>query len=230
MCVRRMTSRSPTSMPWALRFWRNVSRVEPGPGSTIARWPCDSRSAAAMVCGRPVQRLSSVVIEGMAADSLSQLVNICPVHPRPLSGLLFGLAGWRCKAGATRAPTLPELLAVLGGHALPALVHALFDSPPNIGARRAMAAPSAKEDAAQRQKSQRLPEGDLAPAKERRQQPLPQIHHQFAADGDKYRDRQDRQRSNENPFSFHVVFLISSQIRRECFAIVRADAAPHSVC
>src|SRR5260370_10013434 len=148
MCVRRMTSRSPTSMPWALRFWRNVSRVEHGPGSRMARWPSDSRSAAAMVCGRPVQRLSSVVIEGMAANSLSQLVNICPVPPRPLSGLLLGLAGWRCKAGATRAPTLPELLALFGRHALPPFVHALFDSPPHIGAGRAMAAPSPEEDAA----------------------------------------------------------------------------------
>src|SRR5260370_36865620 len=149
----------------------------------MARWPSDSRSAAAMVCGRPVQRLSSVVIEGMAANSLSQLVNICPVHPRPLSGLLLGLAGWRCKAGATRAPTLAELVALFGRHALPPFVHslpdALIDSPPHMGARRAMAAPSAEEDAAQRQKSQRLPESDLAPAEERRQQPIPKWPHCF---------------------------------------------------
>src|SRR5260370_30719385 len=112
-----------------------------------------------------------------AANSLSNRVHICAVHPRPLSGLLLGIAGWRCKAGATRAPTLPELLAVLGGHALPALVHALFDSPPHMGAGRAMAAPSAEEDAAQRQKSQRLPEGDLAPAEERRHQPIPKAQH-----------------------------------------------------
>src|SRR5713226_2452221 len=94
-----------------------------------------------------------------------------------MASLLLRFAGWRSKAGATRAPTLAELLALLGGHALPALVHALFDSPPHIGARRAMAGPSAKEDAAQRQQSQRLPEGDLAPAEERRQQPIPQVQH-----------------------------------------------------
>src|SRR5216684_4524114 len=75
---------------------------------------------------------------------------------------LLGFAGWRCKAGATRAPTLPELLALLGRHLVPALVHALaytlIDAPPHMGARRAMAAPSAEEDAAQCQKSQGLPE------------------------------------------------------------------------
>jgi hypothetical protein len=41
---------------------------------------------------------------------------------------------------------------------------------------------SAKEDPAQRQKPQALPKGDLAPAEERRQQPIPQLHYQFAAD------------------------------------------------
>ena len=73
-----------------------------------------------------------------------------------------------------------------------------------------MTTPSAEEDAAQRQKSKRLPEGDLAPAEERRQQPVPQMHHQFAADEDKNRDRQDRQWSHPNPFLIHVEFLTLS--------------------
>ena len=47
-----------------------------------------------------------------------------------------------------------------------------------------MASKSAEEDPAQRQKSKRLPEGDLAPAEERRQQPIPQLPHDLAADED----------------------------------------------
>src|SRR6266403_604948 len=111
-------------------------------------------------------------------------------HPPAKMALLpLGISGWGFKARATRAPTLAGLLALLGCHLPPALVHSLpntlVDSSPNIGARRAMTAPSAEEDAAQRQKSQGLPEGDLAPAKERRQQPIPQVQHQFAAEEDK---------------------------------------------
>src|SRR5207249_5395153 len=50
-----------------------------------------------------------------------------------------------------------------------------------------MTTPSAEEDAAQRQKSKGLPEGDLAPAEQRRQQPIPKVQHYFAANGNKYR-------------------------------------------
>ena len=106
-----------------------------------------------------------------------------------IASLLLGIGGWRFKAGATRAPTLAELLALLGRHPLPALVHSLpntlIDSPPNMGARSAVTTPTAEEDAAQRQKSQGLPEGELAPAEQRRQQPIPQVQHYFAADEDK---------------------------------------------
>src|SRR5713226_7451062 len=131
-----------------------------------------------------------------------------------MASLLLGFAGWRSKASATRAPTLAELFALLGRHLLPALVHplpnTLIDSPSDIGARKAMGTPASEEDPAQRQKSQRLPERDLPPAEERRQQPIPQVQHDFAADGDKYRDRQDRQRSKDNPFLSHVQFLMLS--------------------
>ena len=73
-----------------------------------------------------------------------------------------------------------------------------------------MTAPAAEEDAAQRQKSQGLPEGDLAPAEQRRQQPIPQAQDYFAADEDKQDHRQDGQRSKENPFLCHVEFLMLS--------------------
>ena len=93
-----------------------------------------------------------------------------------------------------------------------------------------MTTPSAEEDAAQRQKSKGLPEGDLAPAEQRRQQPIPKVQHYFAANGNKYRDRQNRQRGNENPFLSHVQFLMLSYIRRKHFAIVRGDEASRSAC
>src|SRR5712691_3467564 len=75
-----------------------------------------------------------------------------------MASLLLGFAGWRCKAAATRAPTLAELLALLGGHALPALVHALFDSPPNIGARRDTHTQVSEQNPAESEQSDGLPE------------------------------------------------------------------------
>jgi hypothetical protein len=65
------------------------------------------------------------------------------------------------------------------------------------GAGEAAAAKSAEQDPAQRQDSKGLPEGDLAPAEDGGQQPIPQLHHYFAAEGDKQQESADRQRSQE---------------------------------
>src|SRR6266850_7486524 len=92
------------------------------------------------------------------------------------------------------AHALPESFPLLRGQVVTALIHA----PADIGAAGTVQPESAEEDAAQRQKSQRLPEGDLAPAEERRHQPIPQVQHYFAADGDEEQHRQNRQRGNEN--------------------------------
>src|SRR5207247_10088593 len=109
----------------------------------------------------------------------------------------------RLEWAAASPQALAELLALLGCHFLPALVHALPNtlvySSPDIGARRAMTTPSAEEDAAKRQKSKGLPGGNLAPAEQRRQQPIPKVQHYFAANGNKYRDRQNPKRGNEHP-------------------------------
>src|SRR5437899_12057449 len=60
----------------------------------------------------------------------------------------------RLEWAAASPQALAELLALLGCHFLPALVHALPNtfvySSPHIGAGRAMTTPSAEEDAAQR--------------------------------------------------------------------------------
>ena len=116
------------------------------------------------------------------------------------------LAGGWAKA-ATSAHALPESFPLFRSHVLPALGHAAAE----IRTMETVASKSAEEDSAQRQNSNRLPEGNLTPAKERRQQPIPQLQHYFAADGDKCQHPQNRQRSNENHFLHsrsHVQALI----------------------
>src|SRR2546425_10381030 len=97
-----------------------------------------------------------------------------------MASLPLTLAGGWAKA-ATFPYAFPQSFPLLRGHALPALFHATAD----IGATGTVQSKSAEEDAAQRQDPKRLPEGNLAPAEERRQQPIPQVQHYFAADGDK---------------------------------------------
>ncbi|MFZ0479538.1 MAG: hypothetical protein WAL71_10340, partial [Terriglobales bacterium] len=78
-------------------------------------------------------------------------------------------------------------------------------------ASESAATDASKEDSAQRQNSNRLPERDQAQAKERGQEPIPQVHHQFAADGDKQHNPDDRRGNNKNHFHpswSHVGFLM----------------------
>src|SRR5512146_2548209 len=102
-----------------------------------------------------------------------------------ITSLSLALAGGWAEAPAP-APALPQPFPLLRGHAVPALGHA--DSV--IGATGAVESKSAEEDPAQQQQPQRLPEADLAPPEERRQQPIPQVQHDFAADEDEYRHPQ----------------------------------------
>jgi hypothetical protein len=70
-----------------------------------------------------------------------------------------------CRPEATTSPhTLPEFLALLGRHASPALRHAPAE--PRTAEPPAPNAP--EQDPAQRQNPKRLPEGDQAPAEQRR--------------------------------------------------------------
>src|SRR5271169_6443584 len=106
------------------------------------------------------------------------------------------------------AHALPELFPLLRGH----IPTALFHAPTKTGTTGTVPGTSAEEDAAQREDPQRLPEGNLVPSEERRQQPIPQLHHYFAADGDKCHDPQNCQRSNENQLLqfTHVQYLTLS--------------------
>ena len=173
----------------------------------------------------------------------------CASHSRPArwSSAITRTPWFRWLAlreiAAARAPTLAELFALLGRHLHPTLIHALAHSPAHIGARAA-ATPASEENPAESQQSESLPESNLMPSEERRSQPV-QGHHQFATDPDEKRDREYRCWDDKKPFLsvihivlpyfllplLRIVFLfISWQIRRKCFAIVRVDVAPRSVC
>jgi len=98
-----------------------------------------------------------------------------------MASLPLALAGGWAKA-ATFPYAFPQSFPLLRGQMPPALFHATAET----GATGTVPSKSAEEDAAQRQDPKRLPEGNLAPAEERRQQPIPQELHELAADGDKY--------------------------------------------
>src|ERR1035441_7818812 len=87
------------------------------------------------------------------------------------SGRLLGFAGWRSQAAATGAHALLELLALLGRHPLPALVHA----PPKTRAMTATTAKASEQNPAQSQQSETLPEGNLPPPEQRRRNPVPRF-------------------------------------------------------
>jgi hypothetical protein len=84
---------------------------------------------------------------------------------------------------ATSAPALPQSFALLGRHALPSLIHTLLHASAHIGTSPAKTM-CAKKDAAQRQNSNGLPEGNLTPAEQHWQQPIPKAHDDFTADED----------------------------------------------
>src|SRR6266481_3259242 len=110
------------------------------------------------------------------------------------SRLLTLGGGWA--EAPTCANALPESFPLFRGQVLTAL----FRATAKIGATGTVPSMAAEQDPAQRQNSKRLPEGDLAPAEQRRQQPIPEFQHDFAAEGNKQHDPQNCQRSNENHF------------------------------
>ena len=88
---------------------------------------------------------------------------------------------------------LAEAFALFRGHAAAAVVHAITETV----AAGTVPAESAEEDAAEREEAHGLPKGDLAPAEERRQEPVPEVQHDFAADKNKQQHAQNRQRNDQ---------------------------------
>src|SRR5260370_14203912 len=79
----------------------------------------------------------------------------------------------RCTEAEAFAHALPESFPLFRGHVLAALFHATAE----IGATETVRSPSAEKDSAQHQDPKRLPQGDMMPAEQRRNQPLPHIRH-----------------------------------------------------
>src|ERR1019366_6626961 len=135
------------------------------------------------------------------------------------------LLWFRSKTAATPSPSLAELLALLGRHPLPG-----FRRYP-AGCRAArigtVAAPASKQNPAQNQHPESLPEADLVPSKQRRSQPVPQMLHHFTANR---HQKHDCRRGHKKDPLFHFKFLTSSKTRRECFVVGGEDEALRSAC
>src|SRR5580765_793365 len=99
----------------------------------------------------------------------------------------------------------PELLPLFRGHvpAPPA------ESASTVPSRTAVVQPS-EEDPAQRQQAECLPEAERPPAEQRRQQPIPQMHHHFAAHEKKQWNRYNCQRRNPIPSLSHSSSLVAA--------------------
>src|SRR5881398_2835854 len=78
-------------------------------------------------------------------------------------------------------PALASLFAFFRHHLLPPLGHSLSHLGTHIGTMRAANTKPPEQDPAKQQQSKRLPERNLPPAEQRRQQPIPEMHHQLSA-------------------------------------------------
>src|SRR6267154_1414575 len=135
-------------MPWSIQLWA----IRASPRRILRR-------IAGTLARNPPARCR------LANHDLDQSLVVADT-----ASLLLALVGGWAEAEAF-AHALAELFPLLRGHVVAALPHALAET----GAAGTVPSMSAEQDAAQRQEAERLPEGDLAPAKERRQQPIPKV-------------------------------------------------------
>src|SRR5437870_8616752 len=112
----------------------------------------------------------------------------------------------RCRGPRAILKPLADSFPFLRRHRLTALTH----SPSRIGAMRATHTHTkvSEQNPAESEQSESLPEANLPPSEQRRQIPVPQMHHHFATNPDE--NRHPQWRRQKNPFSSHVVFLIYS--------------------
>ena len=129
---------------------------------------------------------------------------------------VFDLACLRCGAFAHSRPNviplrhrLPKLLPLLRAH-VPAPSSEPAAAPPS---GPAMMQPS-KQNPAQQQQSQRLPETQHSPSAKRRQQPVPQVHDHFTAHENKQRNPNNCQRQRSTIFIFSYSSSLLFEIRR----------------
>jgi len=109
--------------------------------------------------------------------------------------VFFGLgSGWA--EAEMFAHALAEAFAFFGGHAAAAVVHAIAEAV----AAGTVPSETAEEDAAEREESHGLPEGDFAPTEEGRQEPIPEVQDDLAADENKEKHSHNREWNNEKHF------------------------------
>src|SRR5215469_13337366 len=113
-----------------------------------------------------------------------------PTSSRSFLCLCLSLAAGRAEAIAF-IHRFPDPFPLLGRH-----IPTSSAETAAAGAARPAMPQSTKQNPAQRQQPQRLPEGKHSPAKQRWQQPVPEAHHHFATDESKHKDSNNRQRSN----------------------------------
>src|SRR5262249_36829207 len=124
---------------------------------------------------------------------------------RSLPGLSGPLARRRGPAQAAA-----NTLTLVGSHGVPALGHAVRDAvgdlSPDVRSGVTAASKPAEQDAAEDEQAERLPEGHLGKAEERRKEAVPELAHDEAAQAGEQRYSQDRQRSQEEQlvFPYHV--------------------------
>jgi hypothetical protein len=120
----------------------------------------------------------------------------------------------RIEWAASSSRALAELFTFFRSHLLPALGHSPFPSfghaPSHIGANRATGAKASEQNPAESQQTESLPEINFPPSEQLRREPVPQMHHNFAANYDDNSDAEQGQRGYKNHFLSHVVLLTSS--------------------
>src|SRR5436305_1645251 len=133
----------------------------------------------------------------------------------------------RIAGGVAAEDSAAEARAFVRGHVFPAG----FEAAAVVGPGEAAASDAAKEDAAEGQETEGLPEGDGVPSEERRDQPVPEVADDLATEeGEEHHPCERERRDQDHSFSScHFGFILSS-VRRRCRGGVRGDGSPRGVC
>src|SRR5204862_2061541 len=133
-------------------------------------------------------------------------------------------SGRRRRSAPAGLAGLAPLFAFFGGHTFPAVAHFAAEA----RAIAAAVAHATEKDAAESQQADGLPEGDCFPAEQRRKQPIPEMHYDFAADPDKSWDCHNCEGGDPEQLLFvfyvvHGVLLSSPKNLNSCLSSVYAN-------
>src|SRR5580692_120300 len=147
----------------------------------------EGRSDSAWLAKRKQSAARAALRRG-GCEALTRQLTARRALGRLVCSTRWGFAG-RCEAATMSAPALAEFFTLLRRHLFPPLVHALFYSTAASGMMRAANAVAPDQNPTEGQQSESLPEGNLANSKQRRHEPVPEMHDQFAADPNEQRNR-----------------------------------------